>query len=277
MKALVILILAVAMSACTAVSPGALEGGWLADAGTHPDAAIPMNVGNRPTLQLEGERITGQSHCNTFSGRFRVNSSGRFQIVDGLAVTEMACVDPVAMDVDPVAMDAEQRFLDALGAAVSFRVEDGSLILEGNGHRLSFSSAPPNPQAISPPSVDPDTPTTNLWFPPETFGEWELERGTLDGVEIPIAPTHPVTLSVSVSGFGGQVCNHYGFVAPEPGNEAFPDIFSTMMLCTEPLVMDSEAAYLDALRRFASARIEAGHLVVEGDGVRLTFRPTGGD
>lgn len=268
-KALVLLVLIAGMVACATASPGSVEGRWLLDSGTHPDGAIPIDVGQRPTLALDGDRISGQSHCNTFSGRFRVNSSGRFEIVDGLAVTEMACIDEEAMN-------AEQRLYDTLSSVNSFRIEDGTLILEGEGHRLAYSADTSTPGSTSPSSGDPAQPVTNLWFPPESFGDWGLERGALDGSAIPIAGTHPVTLSISASGFGGQVCNQYGFVSPEVGDDSFPEIFSTMMLCTEPVVMDSEAMYLDALRRFESARIEDGRLVIEGDGVELIFRATGG-
>lgn len=103
-----------------------------------------------------------------------------------------------------------------------------------------------------------------------------MERGTLDGGAIPIADSHPVKLSVSEQGFGGQVCNSYGFVLGDGDEGSFPEIFSTMMLCTPDRVMESEQKYLDALRRFESARVESGKLVIEGDGVQLIFRPAGG-
>lgn len=255
-------------AACT--STGSIEGNWVLDSATAPDGAIPVDVGTTPTLRLDSGRINGQSHCNSYSGEYRANTSGRFEIPGGLAVTEMACADPNAMT-------AEQRFFDALMAVESFGIEDGNLVLTGEDVRLVFTPGPETPSADGSTS-DPDDPvSSNPWFPPETFGDWELEQGTFDGDEVPIAPTHPVTLSISDQGFGGQVCNQYGFVPPEPGDDSFPEIFSTMMLCTEPVVMDSEAMYLEALRRFESARIEAGRLVIEGDGSQLVFRPAGGN
>lgn len=266
-------LLAVLVAGLTAAcaSAGSIEGNWVLDSASGPDGAIAADAGTTPTVRLDAGRITGQSHCNSFGGEYRANSSGRFEIVDGLAVTEMACADADAMA-------AEQQLVDALAAVNSYGVEDGNLVLTGPGVRLVYKPAAASPEAGGAPADNPDRPVaSNPWFPPETFGEWELEKGTFDGSEIPMADTHPVTLSVADQGFGGQVCNQYGFVPPEDGDDSFPEIFSTMMLCTEPVVMDSEAMYLEALRRFESARVEAERLVIEGDGVQLIFRPTGGN
>lgn len=262
------LLLAGLTAACANV--GSIEGNWVLESGTGADGDIPVDKGNTPTLRLESGSITGQSHCNSFGGQYRANSSGRFEIVDGLAATEMACMDAEAMT-------AEQLLYDALATVNSYGVEGDNLVLSGDGVRLVYTPGVASAEVVVP-SGDPDqSATSNPWFPPETFGEWELEKGTFDGGEIPIAATHPVTLSISDQGFGGRVCNQYGFVPPEDGNASFPEIFSTMMLCTEPVVMDSEATYLGALRRFESAHIEAGRLVIEGDGTQLIFRPTGGN
>ncbi|HEX6947478.1 MAG TPA: META domain-containing protein [Acidimicrobiia bacterium] len=286
-KALATLLLAGLVAACAGTLPGSVEGRWILESGTHADGEVPTDVGTRPRLVLADGLISGQSHCNSFNGQFRANSSGRFQIVDGLAVTEMACVDNEAMN-------AERLLLEALEAVSSFRVEDGILTLEGDGHRLVFTADTEQGPSPSGPPGSPDDSTqspattvpeasggadvsvTNRWFPPETYGEWELERGVVDGEEIPIAEGHPVTLSVSDLGFGGKVCNDYGFVPNREDPDAFPDIFSTMMLCTPDGVMRSEQAYLDALRRFESARLEDGKLVIEGDGMQMLFRPSGG-
>lgn len=263
---LLALLLVTGLAACART--GEIEGNWLLQSASGPDGVIPVDIGTNPTLRLDAGRISGQSHCNSFSGQFRANSSGRFEITDGLAVTEMACIDADAMA-------AEQLLYQALAAVGSYGIEGENLVLTGEGVRLEYTPGPASPEAVAPPS-DPDQPVaSNPWFSPETFGEWELETGTFDGDEVPIAPTHPVTLSISDQGFGGQVCNQYGFVPPEAGDDSFPEIFSTMMLCTEPVVMDSEATYLEALRRFESARIEEGRLVIEGDGVQLIFRAVG--
>ncbi len=266
-SAFLALLLAGLTTACA--NAGSIEGNWVLDSATGVDGAIAIDIGNTPTLRLESGSITGQSHCNSFGGQYRVNTSGRFEIIDGLAVTEMACADADAMT-------AEQLLLDAIAAVNSYGVEDGDLVLTGEGVWLVYTRGTASLETDAP-SDDPDQPVaSNPWFPPETMGEWELEEGTFDGDEIPIAATHPVTLSISDLGFGGQVCNQYGFVLPEEGDDSFPEIFSTMMLCTEPVVMDSEAMYLEALRRFESAHIEAGSLVIEGDGTQLIFRPRGG-
>src|SRR5690606_41697078 len=169
---------------------------------------------------------------------------------DGLAVTEMACADSDAMD-------AEMRYLQSLQAATSFSVGEGTLTLEGAGHRLVFSSDTSDPTASSPPSGDPDQTVTNQWFPTETYGDWELERGTLDGGASPIADSHPVKLSVSEQGFGGQVCNSYGFVLGDGDDGAFPEIFSTMMLCTPDRVIQADQKCMDSLHRVETHQTES--------------------
>lgn len=261
------LLLAGLTAACA--NAGSIEGNWVLDSATGADGAIAVDIGNTPTLRLESGSVTGQSHCNSFGGQYRVNTSGRFEITDGLAMTEMACADADAMT-------AEQLLLDALAAVESFGIEGDNLVLSGDGVRLVYTPGTASPEAEAPSGDPHQSVAPNPWFPPDTFGEWELENGTFDGDEIPMAATHPVTLSISDQGFGGRVCNQYGFLLPEEGDDSFPEIFSTMMLCTEPVVMDSEAMYLEALRRFESARVDSGRLFIEGDGVQLIFRPSGG-
>src|SRR5690606_6083057 len=210
-------------------------------------------------------RITAKLHCNTLSGDYRANSSGRFDLVDA-AITDMACVEREAMD-------AEQRLAQALEGVTRFAIEGGTLTLEGEGITLVYT-ADTTPTTRPPTGGDPDDPVSspadpgaagvNRWFPAETFGRWELQRGVVDGEEIPIVGGFPVTLEVTELGFGGKVCNAYGF-SPNPDDpEAFPQIFSTMMLCEGDGVMESERMYLEALGRFESARLDGGRLIIEG-------------
>ena len=99
----IFVVLVVLAAACT-TNLGSIEGRWVLDSGTHPDGDIPTDIGTRPTLVLEGERINGRSR-NTFSGRYRVARAVGSEIVDGLAVTGMACAVSDAMD-------AEMRYLN---------------------------------------------------------------------------------------------------------------------------------------------------------------------
>jgi heat shock protein HslJ len=263
--ALVAAAAAVIATACGTVSPGSVGGAWILVEGTHPDGPIDWEGGTTPVLRLYGDEISGEGPCNFYSGHFRVNSSGRFEIVDGLAVTERACADASAME-------AERRFFDALSSATTFTVEGTRLVLSGDGHQLTFSRDQSAPSTTAPSSGSPDEPvTSDRWFPEEAFGSWELESGALDGRVIPLVDSHPVTLMVEPGRLGGTVCNSYGASPPEGGGEL--EIVQTLMACMEPNVMESEGMFLDALRRFTSATVEGDRMVVVGDGVELVFRP----
>ena len=252
-------------SACGTVSPGSTEGAWILSEGTHPDGVIDWEGGTTPVLRLYGNEISGEGPCNFYSGRFRVNSSGRFEIVDGLAVTERACADASAME-------AERRFFEALGSATAFSVEGSRLVLSGDGHQLTFTRDESAPSTTAPSTGSPDEPvTSDRWFPGEAFGSWELESGVLDGRVIPVVESHPVTLVVEPQMLGGTVCNSYGASPSADGGEL--EIVQTLMACMEPNVMESEEMYLAALRRFTSATIDGGRLVVVGEGVELVFVP----
>lgn len=263
--------LALTISACLGSDfADSVQGQWVLESGSHAERSLPVLEDHPITMRLDGSQIGGVAACNSYGGQYRVASNGNFQLVDGLAVTEMACFPAEAME-------SESQYFEALAQVNRIAVSNSVLTLSGNGYTLTFALDPdaPSPDANQG-SDQPDEPVSNItWFGPETYGGWILESGTLDGRPIPIVDTHPITLEVSDQGFGGTVCNEYGFALPLPADGSFPDIFSTLMLCTPGEIMESEAAYLDALRRFESASIVDGRLVIEGDGVELTYRPAG--
>ncbi|CAN5798716.1 hypothetical protein BH24CHL6_BH24CHL6_10510 [soil metagenome] len=104
------------------------------------------------------------------------------------------------------------------------------------------------------------------------IGDWLLERGTLDEQPIPQVPEAPITLTVNAIRIGGtSACNSYGagWIVSEEGVE-IDDIAMTLMLCEGP-INDSEAAYLEALRRTASVGMDGDRLVFAGEGAELRF------
>jgi heat shock protein HslJ len=219
------------------------------------------------TMTLDGSRITGTAACNSYSGSYRVASTGDFELVDGVAVTEMACSPESAME-------SERQFLAALLAVDEMALDDGTLTFTGGGHQLVFSIDEDAPPAGSGTTGEPDTPVSDMaWFGPETYGDWVLDSGTADGVAIPMVGSHPITLTIDAQGFGGTVCNEYGYALPLPEDGSFPEIVSTMKLCEPAEVMDSESAYIGALQRLERATVVDGRLVIEGDGVELVYRP----
>lgn len=244
-----------------------LEGRWILESGTRDGQAIMILDSHPITLTLDGSRISGTAACNSYAGNYRVASNGNFQVIEGVAVTEMACSPEEAME-------SEAQYLGALVAVDKVVPTDGTLTLTGGGHELVFSVDENAPPLGAGTSDEPDTPVSDVdWFGSETYGGWVLASGTADGQAIPMVGSNPITLTVSAQGFGGTVCNEYGFALPLPEDGSFPPIVSTMMLCQPQAIMDSESAYLGALQRFQSASVVDGRLVIEGDGVELIYDP----
>lgn len=76
--------------------------------------------GARPTLQFDGDRVSGTDGCNRYSGRYAVTREA-FKVVPPLASTRMACSAEVN--------EQAQVYLDALGVAGSYQLNDGRLLL----------------------------------------------------------------------------------------------------------------------------------------------------
>lgn len=76
-------------------------------------------------------RVSGRAACNQYGGKVTLN--GASMIVDQVFSTKMACVAPALME-------QETRFLDALQATRSYRMEGTKLVLlDGAGTaRLRF-------------------------------------------------------------------------------------------------------------------------------------------
>jgi len=88
------------------------------------------------TLTFDGERISGSSGCNRYSGAVAAGDApGALSVGPAIAATRMACPEPL--------MAAEQRFLQALANVNGFSFLAGKLVLtwtDGDaGGNLKFS------------------------------------------------------------------------------------------------------------------------------------------
>jgi heat shock protein HslJ len=104
---------------------------------------------------------------------------------------------------------------------------------------------------------------------------WELESGTVDGAEVPLFDSHPITMTFTDDAVGGTAaCNGYGgsYAISESGI-TFSDLFATEMACIPEAVMESERLYLGALPRVDSFSSARDTLTLSGEGVELVFRP----
>lgn len=119
--------------------------------------------------------------------------------------------------------------------------------------------------------ADPDEagasdPTTNAWV---------LEAGTLDGADIPIVAGYPITLIFDQpegTAGGKSACNQWFGGYTLSGNQlTFTDVGGTLMACTDEGVMDSEAAFLDAMGLVEIFTMEGDQLNLTGEAVDLLF------
>lgn len=103
-------------------------------------------------------------------------------------------------------------------------------------------------------------------------GAWQLTSGTVDGTEIPLVEGHRITLVVEGTEIGGTAaCNSYFGTLEVGEGVSFTGIGATEMYCMPDEVMDSEAAYLEALMRVDTAARQGDDLRLSGPGTELAF------
>jgi heat shock protein HslJ len=132
----------VVLAACADRSGGSpaepalpLLGEWELLDGSSGDTTVPRPDGTGATLTFADGRVSGASFCNHYGGTYVL--SGSSLALDGLGGTEMACA--------PEVMTAESVYLRALGAVDTAAVEDGDLVLTGEGAALRFGRVAPAP------------------------------------------------------------------------------------------------------------------------------------
>ena len=110
--------------------------------------------------------------------------------------------------------------------------------------------------------------------PPESYdGTWKLTSGTSPQGQIPLVPDYSITMAMSEGRAEGRsACNRYGAEIKTEGSQIkFGGGGGTDMDCSDP-VMESEAAYLDALWHVRSISLsQDGNLVMTGEDVELLF------
>ncbi|HEY1283809.1 MAG TPA: META domain-containing protein [Steroidobacteraceae bacterium] len=124
-----------AVVGCSLVRPDSpkvdLRGAWVAE--DIDGAGVTDNA--QSTLEfMPGDRVAGRGGCNRYSGSVKL--SGGSLLMSELFSTKMACA--------PALMDQETRYLAALQAVRSYRMEGTKLVLvDATGKpRLRFSRQP---------------------------------------------------------------------------------------------------------------------------------------
>jgi heat shock protein HslJ len=106
-------------------------------------------------------------------------------------------------------------------------------------------------------------------------GSWVLTSGTVDGTELALIESNPITMVIEGTTVSGtSACNTYsGTLSVEDGTAALGPFVQTEMACEPAEAMTLEAAYLAALSTGTAIGTEGENLVVSSDTVTLTYAP----
>jgi heat shock protein HslJ len=109
--------------------------------------------------------------------------------------------------------------------------------------------------------------------PASIEGAWQLVSGSLDGEQIPLLDSHPITMSIEGDTVGGVAsCNSYGgSYTLSDGEVSFSALFQTEMACSPEEAMAAESAYLDGITRVSSVTASDDSMTLSGEGVELEF------
>jgi len=109
-------------------------------------------------------------------------------------------------------------------------------------------------------------------FTDSLSGTWQLTSGTVNGVEIPLVETHPITITFDGDMVGGTAsCNGYGGTYElSAASITFSDMAITEMACMPQETMEAEALYTTGLAVVDTVEVEDG-LTLSGPGVELVF------
>lgn len=103
-------------------------------------------------------------------------------------------------------------------------------------------------------------------------GSWKLTSGTIDGTEIPLIDSHPITINFERDMVNGTAsCNSYGGGYQLSGSSiTFEPLAMTEMACHPPETMEAESMYGEALTQVSTVVLDNG-LTLRGPGVELVF------
>ncbi|WP_292518055.1 META domain-containing protein [Methanoculleus sp.] len=214
---------------------------------------IPILDGTTVTASFSVDgNVGGSAGCNSYGAGYTVD--GANLTIEPAIRTEMYCNEP------PGLMDQEDRYLALLMDVASYRMEDGRLILTDSegADLLVFEKVVPKP----------DLPLTGT--------DWVLEAYSTDedAVSSVIVGT-TITANFAADGnvTGNAGCNHYGGQYSLDGaNLTVSSLYSTLMYCETPGVMEQEGMYMGLLGNVSSYRVEGDRLILtDAEGTDLLF------
>ncbi len=213
---------------------------------------VPIDIGNRPTLQFSADLSTASGHtgCNSWNGSAALGP-GTIEI-DEIMQTLMGCQDGL--------LRQESRFLDFLARAESFEFDDVLTVQDGLGNQLTFGAGDP---ATVPVIAD---------------QEWELEAIQLGEGEPLLRAEFPASLTLRSAerrAVGSTGCNDYEIaftVSPDDQLVLGEGIISAVG-CVPAEIMLQEEALLSVLRGEVRVVLHGPKITVSNlDGRSAVFR-----
>jgi len=243
MKSLLMVILFIftassVLGACSPASLNSSEWRLVEQNGTR----LPVNIAI--TLTLDYGKAGGTAACNGYGAEYTL--TGRKLTFENIVSTLMYC--------DGI-MEYESEYLAALTASRNYRLEDGRLVIldDSQVERLVFENG------LTTPSLD--------------GSSWKIAQVG----ELAVPEDLEVTLAFAEDQLTGKAgCNSY-FAAYSQEDSALkieaPG--STKMYCQQAGVMELESAFLSALEKVRSFRLEMGRLVLldESGAALITLKP----
>lgn len=113
-------------------------------------------------------------------------------------------------------------------------------------------------------------------FADSVDGSWQMTSGTVDGEEIPIVASHPITITFDGDRVDGTAsCNGYGGTYElDESTIEFSDLTMTEMACSPQETMEAEELFATAITRTDTVSLDE-QLTLSGDGVEMVFEPRG--
>lgn len=103
-------------------------------------------------------------------------------------------------------------------------------------------------------------------------GAWQMTSGTVDGEDIPLLDSHPVTITFEGNEVSGTAsCNGYGGTFDLNGSSiSISDLAMTEMACSPEETMEAEATFSEAITRVDTVSLDET-LTLSGDSIEMVF------
>jgi heat shock protein HslJ len=132
----VLLALAFGSGGAASAPRDSAAGTWL----LHKGAGLPSGKARKPTLSVQGEKLSGSTGCNTFTATL-VRHPDKRVAIDGIALTRMMC-EPGQNTIESALVGAlrQTQFMTQQGQTMTFLSSDNKPLLVWIVQRAAASS-----------------------------------------------------------------------------------------------------------------------------------------